>query len=633
MEQDCPDRNLLEGLLLGKLDAEHYESVVSHVDQCDRCQQRVLKSNEPLDKFSQALRETPELDNFETERECTDVIARLHEAAAEPNFFTDQRENVQRAALPGAIGPYEFLDAIGSGGMGTVYRARHTRLKRDVAIKVLREDRISAQLIARFEREIEAIGKVDHPNIVRATEADKRDGTHFLVMELIDGANLQQVAMLNAPLRYQDACELVRQAAIGLQHIHEQGFVHRDIKPSNLLLTRSGTVKIADLGLAMLRDEKAAEPLTALGAVMGTPDYLAPEQWRDTRSVDIRADIYSLGCTLYDLLVGRAPFQDAAHTSAASKMQAHLQESPPAIARDLPAELSQVLAACLAKAAANRPATPAELARTLEPFAVGANLTRLLLDAKGETQSMLAETRDLSQQATKPDHQISTRAISRRWMLEPLVVAGVLLLLLAVWQPWRDSTAPSNGTPSVQLQLEHYRYDTEMKIQERIGFIDEQHKPVLVGDEIRVVVSCAEPVWLLLVVLNPDGTVQTTTSDRQTKSLVFPSRSDEYFSLSDGVGQQAFVALTLDQPIADWAELQRSLPDLVWKPAKDAGVWRFDGQSVAQVFPEDEQPRGEIVRRGTKQFQEICERLAKHPHVRNVQGLAFSVRDRSAVSE
>lgn len=633
MEQECPDRNLLEEFLLGRLDAERYESVVSHVDQCERCQQRVLKSTEPHDDFSQALRETPDLDSFETERECTDLIVQLHEAATKPYFFADQHPNVGQAALPAAIGPYEFLESIGSGGMGTVYRARHTRLKREVAIKVLREDRISARMIARFEREIEAIGKVDHPNIVRATEADKRDGTHFLVMELVDGANLNQVAKLNAPLRYQDACELVRQAAIGLQHIHEQGLVHRDIKPSNLLLTRGGTIKIADLGLAMLRDSNEAEPLTVLGAVMGTPDYLAPEQWRDTRSVDICADIYSLGCTLYYLLVGRAPFQDAAHASTASKMQAHLQEAPPAITRDLPAELSQVLGACLAKAATNRPFTPAELARALEPFADGADLARLVLDADGAAQAMLAETQGVSQLVTKSDHQISTGGISRRWMVGLFVGAFALILLLAVLQPWRGATAPANGIPSAELKVEHYRYDTQMKIQDRIGLIDEQQEPVLVGDEIRVAVSSAEPVWLLLVALNPDGTVQTIASEQPNKSLAFPSPSDEYFSLSDGAGQQAFLVLTLDQKIADWAELQHALPDLNWKPVDDAGVWRFDGQSVSQVFPEDEQPRGDLVRRGTKLFQEICERLAKHPNVQNVQGLAFSVRERSAVPE
>ena len=193
--------------------------------------------------------------------------------------------------------------------MGTVYKALHTKLDRAVALKVLARGRVEdGRAIARFEREMKAIGRLDHPQIVRADDAREIDGHPVLIMEYVEGLDLARLVNRVGRLRVAAACELARQAAVGLQYVHEHGLVHRDIKPSNLMLTPRGEVKILDLGLARLhRQRGGSDEMTGTGLTMGTADYMAPEQASDSHSVDIRADIYSLGCTLFKLLSGRRP--------------------------------------------------------------------------------------------------------------------------------------------------------------------------------------------------------------------------------------------------------------------------------------------------------------------------------------
>jgi serine/threonine protein kinase len=194
---------------------------------------------------------------------------------------------------------YKLLAELGKGGMGTVYRALHTKLDREVALKILPAERTKdPEAVDRFQREMKAVGKLEHPHIVRATDAGEQDGTHFLVMEYVEGLDLSELVQVIGPLPVADACEVIRQAAVGLQAAHEHGMVHRDIKPSNLMLAANGRVKILDLGLALLDpqrgdvdDEGGGRDLTSDGQIMGTFDYMAPEQAGDSHGVDIRADI------------------------------------------------------------------------------------------------------------------------------------------------------------------------------------------------------------------------------------------------------------------------------------------------------------------------------------------------------
>lgn len=288
--------------------------------------------------------------------------------------------------IPRFIRDYELLSPLGQGGMGMVYQALHTRMKRTVALKLLTPDRMhSREAITRFEREMRAVGALDHPHIVRAYDAGEADGLHFLVMELVVGLDLASLLSRVGRLPVPDACEVVRQAALGLQHAHEHGMVHRDIKPSNLMLTRSGQVKILDLGLALLA---AGDPhpgeLTGSQQVMGTLDYMAPEQCLDTHAVDIRADIYSLGATLYKLLTGTAPFSGERVLGPMQKMLAlTTREAPPVTTycEAVSPELLAVVDLLLARDPSQRFATPQEVAQALAPFAHGADLVALFLAA------------------------------------------------------------------------------------------------------------------------------------------------------------------------------------------------------------------------------------------------------------
>jgi serine/threonine protein kinase len=220
------------------------------------------------------------------------------------------------------LGEYQLLAKLGEGGMGAVYKARQTNLDRMVALKVLPASRSQDhEAIARFYREMRAVGRLRHPNIVEALDAREIDGSPMLAMEYLDGIDLSKLVHQVGQLPVADACELIRQAALGLQHAHEHGQVHRDIKPSNLMLTVDGTVKILDLGLALLDPARPQGlEMTAAGRALGTADYISPEQVTDSHSVDIRSDIYSLGCTLYKLLGGRAPFSGPQYKSDLAKL-------------------------------------------------------------------------------------------------------------------------------------------------------------------------------------------------------------------------------------------------------------------------------------------------------------------------
>jgi tRNA A-37 threonylcarbamoyl transferase component Bud32 len=337
--------------------------------------------------------------------------------------------------VPPQLGPYALLEKLGEGGMGTVYKALHVRLKRQVALKVLPRERMNdPAAVARFHQEMEAVGKLDHPHIIRATDAGEAEGWHFLVMDFAAGVDLSHLVRRCGPLPIAEACELVRQAALGLQYIHEHGLVHRDVKPSNLLLTDAGQVKVLDLGLArLLRKEARDDRVTASGEVMGTADYMAPEQAVDSQKVDIRADVYSLGCTLYKLLAGQPPFGDPEHSSRFKKMMAHAQEPVPPIRDrrpDVPVELAAVLDHLLAKAPANRPPTPGAVVLALEPFTIGCDLRHLLARAQRADSGLSGEHGSAASAVASPETTpYKVPAAGRKWTILLASLVAVLALM------------------------------------------------------------------------------------------------------------------------------------------------------------------------------------------------------------
>ncbi len=287
------------------------------------------------------------------------------------------------------LGQYRILEFLGGGGMGQVYKAVHPVMDRTVALKIiaprLMQDKVAR---ARFQREVRNAARLIHPNIVVAHDAAEVDGLWFLVMEYIEGQDAARLMSEYGRPSETLACEIARQVALGLQYAHECGMVHRDIKPANLMLANarpstgcilngwpdSPLVKILDFGLARLvapdgAGLAAADGLTREGIMVGTPEYMAPEQVRNSGTVDIRSDIYSLGCTLYQLLSGRPPFR-ALSTFELTMM--HVQQPPEPILRfcpDLPPELSVIVHRMLAKKAEERFQTPGAAAEALKPFA------------------------------------------------------------------------------------------------------------------------------------------------------------------------------------------------------------------------------------------------------------------------
>jgi serine/threonine-protein kinase len=272
------------------------------------------------------------------------------------------------------IGNYEVLARLGQGGMGTVFKARHRRMKRVVALKVLaREAAGHGSFAQRFQREVETLAQLNHPNIVMAFDADESEIGCFLVMEFVNGRDLASEVQHGGPLSVADAVHCILQAARGLAYAHAQGIIHRDVKPANLLRDAAGLVKVADLGLARLSspgdDPTASSSLTLAGGIVGTTDFMPPEQALDSTTIDHRADVYSLGCTLYFLLTGRPPY---AARSLMALMLAHREAPIPSLCAarpEVPAELDAVFRRMAAKKPEDRDQTMAEVVAALEGVA------------------------------------------------------------------------------------------------------------------------------------------------------------------------------------------------------------------------------------------------------------------------
>mgnify|MGYP002623544090 FL=1 len=288
------------------------------------------------------------------------------------------------------LGKYKLLGHLGTGGMSSVYLAEHVLMHRKRAIKVLPKSRVGdSSYLARFHLEAQATAALDHRNIVRAYDVDNDGDTHSLVMEYVKGKDLQNIVRASGPLEFEDAANYIAQAAEGLQHAHDANLIHRDIKPANLLIDDDGIVRILDLGLALRSDdEKASLTLAHNENVLGTADYLAPEQALNSHDVDFRADIYSLGCSLYYLLTGHAPFPDG---TLAQRIAKHQTKMPAEISDERPGcpdELARICWKMLQKDPQDRYQSCREVANSLEQWLVSRG--REFVGASSDSSSKIA---------------------------------------------------------------------------------------------------------------------------------------------------------------------------------------------------------------------------------------------------
>lgn len=365
-------------------------------------------------------------------------------------------------SFPHKFGRYILQEEIGAGGMGRVYKAVHATLKQVVALKTIRDDRFEGddQILRRFYREIEAAGAVIHPHVARATDAGEEQGIHFLITEYIDGIDLQKFAQKLGGLSAGAACELLYQTCLGLEAIRSQGMVHRDIKPSNLLVTWDGQVKIVDLGLARILDTSISSgQLTGSNALLGTLDFIAPEQALSSRDIDIRADLYSLGCTFIWLLTGRLVFGPPDYRLPAQKIRAHCDVEPdwnqlPPLEDGLLAVLKRLLA----KQPADRFQTPGEVARALEPHRDDSALKPLLENARADGSQnfdshAVTETASYEYDTTVPTK--SSKLWHRYRMRVGIIGVGVLCLAMGVFlaREWGNSPSLPSSAESPQEQM------------------------------------------------------------------------------------------------------------------------------------------------------------------------------------
>ncbi|GEM_PF-2805268 len=493
IQQQCFRREDLVNYLQGWTDDSVSQAVESHLTDCQVCESLVVEIESsshpianlyqaPLEKHNRAssvaaiaaaevgnIEETPKEFSSESSSENSLELAAIIDSIKAWNGSPSEAAKVgvgHFTAWPdGDIGNYQVLELIGRGGMAEVYHARHRRLGRDVAIKVLRVPRWQIEeSIHRIEREIAAIGRLNHPGIVAAIDAGEQDGNQFLVTEFIDGLDLSKVASAMGQLTVPDACELVRCASIALANAHGLGVIHRDVKPSNIMLDINGTVKVLDFGLVHLDGwNGVAVELTTVGQLLGTLDYMAPEQAEKATNVDHRSDVYALGATLYRLLTGRAPYAASTQQSPLEKLRLLATVQPPKVTTlrpDIPTALGRVIDLCLARNPNDRPTSAAHLAEQLLPFCEAAELATLLAEARqrrSDTQikedAMVPSSLALSIAKPKVNAARSGRKFWRYLMGLAMAAAAIGLGIVVTLENSKGQIVIQSETAGIKVNL------------------------------------------------------------------------------------------------------------------------------------------------------------------------------------
>jgi len=536
-----------------------------------------------------------------------------------------------RLASGTRLGDYLIKGLLGRGGMGEVYLAEHELMGRHVAIKVLPAARgNSAGSLQRFHTEIKALARLGtHPNLAAAFDAGQHEGCIFLVLEYIPGTDLEELVRRQGALEPLQACALIRQAAVGLAHAHEHGIVHRDVKPANLMLTPDGTIKVLDLGLAQAREATGVqEGQTQPGVLLGTPDYLAPEQAENPRLADGRSDLYSLGCTWYFLLTGKPPF---AGYSALGKLRAHALETPLPIS-ELRPEVPEAMAAIVDRLLRKRPE---------ERFASARDFVAALDALPGWPNSDVEKV----QHSAKTTIPLTRRTASfllvfggRRQALRVgcgvFVATSILLAFVAGWFILGFGEKPSDTLKApdiVSWQIELYRpaekNEDLMPLGPigRAGAIPRQH------DRIALLAQFSEPAFPYLLAINPDGSLQMLHPEPGHKPqklqavLQFraPLEDSRYYTLDDA-GLQGLVLIAGRMPLPDFDEWRPSFDPQAWKKFQTDLAWSYDGKDLGPM----ESQRVGVADHGPKVLADLCRHLQSRPERISVRAVAFPVRSK-----
>lgn len=499
----CLSDSLIIKYLLNDLDTYTNTQVQDHLNQCPGCQKKIEihAEDSELKQFQQTHNR---LQNDESSQDhllsddrinqiLDSTISSVHQASSQAtgsnppfvksgSFISGKKTE---SASYRIIGHYQLVKKIGQGGMGIVFLATHTRLKKQVVLKILlNNDWEHSNQTQRFYREMELVGRLDHPNIVKATDAGEADDLCYLAMEYLVGHDLKTILKSEGPLPLTAACTLVRQIANGLQYIHNNDLIHRDIKPSNLFLTTDGQVKILDLGLAGLRySHSSNSDLTQSDCIMGSVNYMAPEQAQSIKYVDHRSDIYSLGCTFYQLLTNQLLFK---RETPLETIIAHREDPVPLLSKqmpEIPEPLEKLFQSMVTKRPEDRIQSMSEIVQIIDHFLE----QQSNLPANDESKTTLSETRELRQicqnvELTQPVeplmHETSTQYLPTRHLFSSgyflitisaavLIFSGFLgYLLISGSNPVQK---PESVTEKKEPRLETIAFKTQATTEREVA--------------------------------------------------------------------------------------------------------------------------------------------------------------------
>ncbi len=597
-----------------------------------------------LESFRRRLRVLDRVDGFLQGKQAllSPVVPSTRNGGTGTDDVPEDKAPAGEQILPTVPG-FEVLAKLGEGGMGVVYKARQEGLNRLVALKMVRRDVASAQALARFRGEAEAVARLQHPHVVAVHAWGEQEGVPFLALEFCPGGSLHG-KIRGRPQPSVEAARLVEKLARAVQAAHERGIVHRDLKPANVLLapagdepalnTLWGIPKVADFGLC--RCFEADRQRTAEGAVMGSPPYMAPEQAEGrTREVGPATDVWALGAILYEVLTGRPPFGGPSLPAVLHAVRYEEPPRPGALNPGVPAGLEAICLKCLRKSAKERYARAADLAADLRAWLAGQS-PEAISTAPGESPGT-----SLSPGPSLPETLPwgKKRGPRRAW----LVAAGLLLaalLGLGAWA-WWDRTPPDSSTPAVlpppkdkplSVHLQVFRTEQEGFNRRQIGELGRSTFRVRLNEGVEVEATLSEPAYAYLIAFNPatrpDDQEQHVRRDEGTRPPEKRRAIDRRaLELDDGEGLQAFAVVASRQPLPAYEVWRKTRPPLGWQrtPALSGVVWRADGDSVDGTY-EDGVDRAREARSPAKTvIRELARRLKETPGIEAVEVVGFAV--------